>query len=127
MVFGNLTASSPYANANWWYHVAPIFRVGREAFVLDASLDARHPLPLEQWLLKMVPDRTAAKLSICNADVVDPEQDCTASETGWGLDYKSDQIDKFLGEEWNLLQSALGREPTDLLGDLPPWLVGRIE
>lgn len=121
LAFGNLTGASPFGTATWWYHVAPVFRVERRAYVLDASLDAAHPLPLEAWVLKMVRDRNSAQLSICNTEVTDPEGDCYASESGWDQQYKVGQIDYYLGEEWKLLQSALGKEPTDLLGELPPW------
>lgn len=121
MAFGNLTGVSPYGTATWWYHVAPVFRFEGKAYVLDASLDATRPLPLENWILLMAPSLSAAQLSICNADVTDPEGECNAIESGWDQEYKSGQVDFYLGEEWKLLQSVLGKEPTDLLGDLPPW------
>jgi hypothetical protein len=121
MAFGDLTGTTEYETVGWWYHVAPILRVGGASYVLDPSLDAHHPLELRAWLSKMASDPNATKVSICNADAVDPEGECYATQSNWDEGYKASQLELYLGEEWNLLRNYLNAEPTDLLGDHPPW------
>jgi hypothetical protein len=123
MVFGDLHGANAYSTATWWYHVAPVFRVEGVAYVLDPSIQPRAPMTLSAWVLSMVPDLQSAKGAICAPDVVDPEQDCAATSAFWEVGYEAQQTQFFLEQEWTALQTYLGgAEPTEILGDAPPWL-----
>ena len=124
MAFGDLRGDSAYGSVTWWFHVAPVVKVGSQSYVLDPSMDATHPLSLEEWTLRMAPV-SAAKLSICNADVVDPQQYCFSTEANWDTQYETEQLQLYLGLEWDKLQAALGVEPIGPLGDTPPWTQNR--
>ncbi|MBX3018724.1 MAG: hypothetical protein KF767_12600 [Bdellovibrionaceae bacterium] len=118
-VFGNLqvrTDFHPDGLVTWWYHVAPVVRVGNDVFVLDPSMDQYKPLPVAEWVRQM---DSAVDVSICSSHSYDPDSLC---------DYKAGSqarraiMDEnfFMIEEWNRVLD-LGRNPEYDLGDFPPW------
>ncbi len=137
-VFGNLRAltdNSPSGEVDWWYHVAPIVRVGETSFVLDPAIESKYPLEVNEWLRKMGVaaspyDFDGFKIAICSSHSYDPAAKCNFDKSDSGSnEYSSgknnstealeDQIE-FLDREWRR-QDELGRNPIQVLGDAPPW------
>ncbi len=120
--FGDLaveTDNSPDGIVQWWYHVAPLIVVDGKPYVLDPSIHPSAPLSLREWLESMG-DSSAIEVAICNAYTFSPDSSCLkapASEDNYAKQLGS----YFLSEEWSR-QSYLGRNPTDVLGEHPPWM-----
>lgn len=116
------TPNDPSGQVAWDWHVAAAVRVGSEVFVLDAAIEPRAPLRLEDWLLRLAPSLDAVKVVACSATAFDPATRClngTAHQTQRALDMERSAFAK----EW-ALQLLLGRDPEQVLGDAPPWLSG---
>lgn len=119
--FGNLnvaTKNSPAGTVTWWYHVAPILRVGDTVYVMDASIDPTAPLPVAEWTKRM--GGGEIRLSICTTHAYDPNSDCNAVSPTRHDQAIVDEV-TLLGMEWNRVQE-LGRNPENELGNLPPWV-----
>lgn len=122
-VFGDLYAStqnSPTGSISWWYHVALVYRVGSEAYVFDPALEAHHPLKLKDWNKLIGGEDTTLLYSICAADSYDPSADCI-HPIEEPSDYTLSIQKGFLESEWYRL-IELNRNPTEELGNNPPWL-----
>jgi len=119
-VFGDLevaTENSPYGRVGWWYHVAPIVEVDGDAWVLDPSIDPSGPLLFEDWVALQGDAEATAR--VCAPGVVTPVSTCFPVEAEVQVDQAT--IQWLFGIEWKR-QLDLGRDPTVVLGDTPPWL-----
>lgn len=120
--FGNLKVKTPYAVrgvVGWWYHVAPIVRVGDTKYVLDPSIEATRPLTLKEWLERMG-DPKRIKVSICGTGTYSPGDDCDKKTDG--LELRAERTERhYLSLEERELK-RLGKETISTLGDGPPWL-----
>jgi len=129
--FGNLcanTANSPSGEVAWWYHTAPIVRDAstNQTYVLDPSVNAENPLPVEKWMAE-ISSKTGAcadsnsKLelfNICNGYASSPDQFC---QDAYEVEDREMQRQlSFQGDE-RYRQTELGRVADDVLGDSPPW------
>lgn len=122
-VFGNLevaTANHPSGRVSWWYHTAPIVRVGGDVYVLDAAINPYEPMLVEDWILKQVPDITKAEVAYCKPYTYSPYSNCDSPQNSDDDQGIRDQK-LYLSYEWSR-QEQLGREPNDVLGLYPPWL-----
>lgn len=120
--FGNLvvaTTNHPSGSVSWWYHVAPIVRVGDEALVLDPALSPLAPMPLTAWLAAQSPDPDRLEAALCNADAYEAMGPCESATASVSRAAMTDQRG-FLNLEWRR-QEELGRDPTKVLGESPIW------
>lgn len=126
-VFGELEASSPNAiigrtpeqdgTVSWWFHVAPIARVGEKIFVFDAALEPRYPLEVEKWVSLMSPDPTGVKVAICDPHAYIPKSACRGVITDGAAESHQKS---YFEREWKRLLD-LARDPVRELGESPPW------
>jgi hypothetical protein len=120
--FGDLevhTANSPEGHVEWWYHIAPIVRLGADLFVLDPAIDPAAPLTLRAWLASQTNDVNKLTVAVCNAQAYDPDTACREATDAESAGAVSDQRG-YLRSEW-ARQVALGRDPTAVLGESPVW------
>lgn len=111
--FGNLKAKTAHHQSGWiywWYHVAPVVRVGNEILVLDPSINFDQPIPVQQWLTAM---NATPEIAICNTHSYDPNSDCNHLESDQ-LTRATQDLSGFLDLEWNRLVE-LGRDPQQYL------------
>lgn len=126
-IFGDLnvkTINSPSGQVGWWYHVAPIVRVGQQEFVLDPAINPDHVLPINEWIRAMRPEGNlnGIKFAICSSHSYVPSDICMAAEKSDGRAMIDQQA--FLPLEWDRL-IELKRDPKRELGEYPPWLAFR--
>lgn len=108
--FGNLRVKTPYSIrgvVGWWYHVAPIVRVGEKKFVLDPSIEFSRPLELEEWLDRMG-DVKRIKVAICGSGTYSPGDSCD-KETD-GMESRAEQVQKYYLSLEEKELSRLGKE-----------------
>jgi hypothetical protein len=120
-VFGNLRVKTPNASGGvvgWWFHVAPIVRVGDTKYVMDPAIEATKPLPLHEWLARMgKPGKI--KVAICGSGAYSPSDSC--EEKTDGLEFAAERtIKQYLKLEKEELR-RLGRNHELELGEHPPW------
>jgi len=122
--FGDLTVKTPNTRTgatSWWYHVAPIVQVKGQFYVLDAAIEPRYPLKLQDWLSRMSggqPNRL--EVAVCGSGTYMPADDCSQISDRIEQRAHGDQP-YFFELEWERLEE-LGRDPRKELGDEPPWL-----
>ena len=127
--FGSLKVSTPNVpegEVQWWYHVTAIYRDSAtdRVVVFDPAIFPSRPMPVEDWLLAMVPTLDAVKIAVCAAEAEEPNANCDEGEPGATEQLVAMLASQFLPWEWdNLL--ALGRRPERELGDAPPWANSR--
>lgn len=117
--FGGLavnTPNHPDGMVSWWYHVAPIVRVGTEYYVYDPAIEPQRPLKAQEWLKIM--NAPEAQISICSTNSYDPDSPCETTRS-YEQSARGDETN-FLSMEWTRLQ-YLGRSPEAELGERPPW------
>lgn len=122
--FGDLSAetvNSPDGSVQWWYHVAVIYRVGDQAYVLDPALNPKAPMTLQDWSSAIGGDKTPVTFAVCSKDTFDPDSDCFKPTALSAQDAESEQR-AYLDSEWQRLLE-LNRDPQKELGEFPPWLV----
>jgi hypothetical protein len=122
MVFGDLQGVSKYETVNWWFHVAPVFRVGAKAYVLDPSIEPKRPLELQEWVLRMSPSLEDVSGVFCRSNGVDPYQECELTSSNEDQEVAAGERQRYLEMEWNLMQTILGISPELILGEAPPWV-----
>lgn len=121
-VFGDLytlTPNHPNGSVSWWFHTAPLVKSEEgDLYVLDPAVDSLKPLLVEDWVaaIGLLSD---VEVSICSANSYDPRGACE-SETDSSAQAHRD-ISPFLRREWKR-QEQLKRDPSEVLGDKPPWL-----
>lgn len=121
--FGDLSAkteNSPYGSVQWWYHVAVIYRVGNQPYVLDPALDPKAPMTLNAWNSAINGGNDRVTFVVCSKDTFDPDGDCLKPNPISDTFAESEQRG-FLSLEWDRLLQ-LNREPQKELGEFPPWL-----
>lgn len=125
-IFGALSAPHPYGwdgDAGWWYHVAPIVRTSRDAFVIDPSVSPTQPLPVLSWIDSIAPQgRDSIEISLCAAESYAPDEGVTECFPPEAIDDASLDWDneQYLAIEWRFAILA-GADPELALGDSPPW------
>lgn len=125
-VFGDLSAPTPNhprGLVRWWYHVAPLYRVGDVAWVLDPSVEPLRPLTIAEWGQRVgdhgSQGQTSLGWSVCAGHAVDPFSDCLNPRVEEETTVKS-WISNYLHAERSRVVE-LGRAPNEVLGDFPPW------
>jgi len=123
-LFGDLridTSNLPRGWVTWSFHVAPIVQVDGEPWVIDPSIDPAAPLALADWIaMQVIPeDLYWARIAICDTNMYSTDDPCHGTTPDWPLG--QDDQDKLFAEEW-IRQGELGRDPSQVLGDAPPWL-----
>ncbi len=113
------TPNDPSGYVSWDWHVAAAVRVNGKVFVLDAAIEPSRPLPLEEWVLRLVPGLDKARGVICEPMAFDPATRCLGGKTHQ-TERALDLERKAFPEEWTL-QIKLGRNPEKVLGDDPLW------
>lgn len=108
--FGNLAAKTKFHRTgwvHWWYHVAPVVRVGMTVYVIDPSLDNEKPLLVEAWLGLM---HAVPEISLCRPHSYDPNSDCEHA-FGDQLERSRNDLGGFLKLEWSrVLELGLNPE-----------------
>ncbi len=121
-VFGSLrveTNNSPSGMVRWWYHVAPIVRVGDEVLVVDPALSPAEPLTLTDWALRQSNSLGSLRFALCEPYAYDPGSSCL--DPGEDSESRADAHQQtYLRREWSR-QIRLGRDPERVLGEEPPW------
>lgn len=119
--FGNLRVKTPNSRrgvVGWWYHVAPMVRVGNDQFVMDPSIEPTRPLTLNEWLGRMgKPERI--RIAVCGSGTYSPGDNCDKESDG--VEARAEYaVRQYLVLEKREL-TALGRNTSEELGDNPPW------
>jgi Glutaminase len=120
-IFGSLRAQTshhPDGEVEWWYHVVVGYKTARGLMVFDPSVDPREPLTLKAWSDSM--GDTNVTYSFCDRNSVDPDSTCVGGAPENPAKTAAYEQD-FLDQEWDR-QIELGRDPTRILGDEPPWI-----
>lgn len=122
--FGSLevkTDNHPEGVTRWWFHVAPVIRSKKngELYVMDAAVEARHPLPWKKWLLRQVRSLDDVEVALGDHNAYHPFY--LAFGGSDRLEEALDDQGVLLPYEWNR-QLELGRDPLHVLGDFPPWV-----
>lgn len=120
--FGDLsvrTANAPGGQVEWWYHVAPVVRVGTQNFVLDPAIEPTRPLTTEEWIARQTPTPESTLVALCGSGTYVPSDRCDLQSDGVEATAVEDERE-LLGPEWARVLS-LGRRPELELGDQPPW------
>jgi len=128
--FGELSVETPNVaegSVQWWYHVTPIYRDRSNGLVyaFDPSIEPSRPLPVDEWLKRMVPSLSFVRVVVCAPNTVEPNVDCLSGGSNVPEKFLALLRDQFLPQEWNNLAS-MGRDPYRELGEEPPWLSGDI-
>lgn len=122
--FGDLTVATnntPEGSVTWWYHVAPMVKVGNANFVLDPAISPETPLRLEEWLARMTPTESQEPLTVavCDGETYVPNSKCRGAENAY--ERALEEQEKYLDLEWQR-QLEMGRRPELVLGSYPPWV-----
>lgn len=123
-IFGDLSIKSLNSlsgEVTWWYHTAPIVRVGERLFVFDPSIEPSHPMSLMDWAQSQTRQLSSVKIAICSPETYVPSSQCGSPTPGEDKGAVED-LRSFLSSEWQR-QLDLGRNPVATLGDHPPWLL----
>lgn len=98
--FGNLMAKTKYEPSGWvkwWYHVAPIVRVGPTTYVIDPAIDSERALPVANWLRLM---NATPEVSVCRPHSYDPNSDCH---------HETSQVQRARRDLWGFLALEMKR------------------
>lgn len=111
-VFGNLAVRSPNhpeRMVRWWYHVAPVYRVGQQVFVIDPAVEPRRPLTVMEWRERISEESDIRQFALCQTHAFDPDDSC---DTPKAIDreYLEDYQRQFQNFEWDRIL-RLGRDP----------------
>jgi len=120
---GLATDNDPSGKVQWSHPVAPVVRVGSELMVLDPALNAAAPLPIADWIRRF---NRGQQVDVALCRDIEVGDGCFAAAPvaphsppiPAGRD---DIMHTRLATEWRV-QEILGRDPTRVLGDCPPWL-----
>ncbi|MEE6251184.1 MAG: protein-glutamine glutaminase family protein [Bdellovibrionota bacterium] len=122
-IFGNLNVKTPFSKSgsvSWWYHVAPIVRVGKRVFVLDPAMEMNHPLDYREWAARQVKDARYKEttFSICSPNTYVPNSNCENEQYNFTKMATNAQLRYLSAERSNL--KNLGYS-LDMIKDKPPW------
>ena len=87
-----------------------------EYYVLDPAIEPSGPLPLRAWILRQV--RNVGDVTLCVCAPHSPNSSCTHPGDSTSQSARDQQT--YLRWEWSR-QRELGRDPTVVLGEHPPW------
>ena len=121
LIFGDLNAKTPYEDVQWVYHVAPLFKVNSQPFIIDPSMNFNRPLTIPEWVLRMTDSVDNPAYALCSSYTVAPTDNCDLSSDPWDPSDRRGILENYLGLEWTNLKDLLGRPPSDVLGSQPPW------
>jgi hypothetical protein len=125
-IFGELSFSNKFQQMTWWYHVAPVYRLGNQVYVLDPALNPSAPLKLQDWILSMTKSMTDSTYALCEAGAFNPYDECSLAQSTWDIGDRTSTLQDYLGREWEGLEEILGTSPSGILGEHPPWQFGVI-
>jgi Glutaminase len=111
-VFGNLAVRSqnhPDRVVRWWYHVAPVYRVGSTVYVLDPAIEPRRPLTVLEWRARVSEESDIRQFALCNTHSFDPDDGCDQAKP-MDDDYLEDYQRQYQNFEWDRIL-YLGRDP----------------
>ncbi|MBO9666741.1 MAG: hypothetical protein J7501_07985, partial [Bdellovibrio sp.] len=100
--FGELsvdTKNSPAGSVHWWYHVAVIYRVGSQPYVLDPAINPKQPMKISEWDAAIGGTHTKVNYAICSKDTFDPDQECLNPSPMSEATAESEQRN-YLPDEW---------------------------
>ena len=121
-IFGNLTVKTPNApggTVSWWYHVVPVIGFQGRPLIFDPAIQTAEPIELKDWILSMTSNPETVSVSLCHPETYAPASSCARGDsTAQDSAIRDEQ--RYLREEWERMQT-LGRNPQQVLGDLPPW------
>ena len=115
---GNLGLDTPNdvsGKVRWPGHVAPLVRVDDQLIVLDPAVDPTGPLPLSEWLSRITLPGSSSEFALCQE--YNLSADCFAATPA---PLTPLPLDNLLRAEW-LSEKMLGRDPSQTLGECPPW------
>ncbi|MFN8847979.1 MAG: protein-glutamine glutaminase family protein [Bdellovibrionales bacterium] len=111
-VFGNLAVRSqnhPDQIVRWWYHVAPVYRVGSTVYVLDPAIEPRRPLTVLEWRQRVSEESDIRQFALCSTHSFDPDDGCDQPRQ-LDDDYLEDYQRQYQNFEWDRIL-YLGRDP----------------
>jgi len=117
------TVNDPQGFVKWTGHVAPVVRVGGDLMVLDPALAPDGPLEISSWISRF-DHGDAVDVALCrDSSIVDGCFEASpVTPAAPRLPLRGDDtLYTRLTTEWSV-QEVLGRDPTRVLGDCPPWL-----
>ena len=122
-IFGDLyveTENSPEGRVDWWYHTAPLIKFAEDVYVFDPAINSSGVTEIKKWIQKQSVTLSEAELSVCDANAYEPGEACEGSD--------SDEDTALQHAPWYLQlererQVELQRNPEEVLGEHPPWLV----
>lgn len=109
----------PGGSVEWGFHVAPVVLSQGALTVLDPALDPHAPMPVEDWLLTMLPTVADAGVAICGPYALLPDSSCWNSPASNDKRVYYDE-NPLMVKEWSMVE-RLGYDPEEVLGDTPPW------
>lgn len=121
-IFGSLevqTDNSPSGSVTWWYHTAPVVRIGGQVYVFDPAINPQGPTPVRDWVMAQTSDIDDVKLSYCAPSTYHPGSSCDKPAEYEDAEALS-TMKSFLRYEWDR-QIELNRDPAQILGEQPPW------
>lgn len=111
-VFGDLSVRTKNAPGNlvrWWYHVAPIYRVGKMVYVLDPAIEPRRPLTVLEWRERVSEESDVRNFSLCSQHTFEPDDNCQ-KPTPLSMEFLTDYQRQFQSYEWERIV-RMGRDP----------------
>jgi hypothetical protein len=111
-VFGNLAVRSqnhPERVVRWWYHVAPVYRVGNTVYVLDPAIEPRRPLTVLEWRERVSEESDIRQFALCNTHSFDPDDGCDQAKP-LADDFLEDYQRQYQNFEWDRIL-YMGRDP----------------
>lgn len=117
-LFGKLHLQSANAltpDIGFWFHTAPAVKnESGEILVFDISLDPNGPMPLNEWIMRLQPEKSEYRISVCHPDTHEPTDSCGAGRSNV-LEAAHIEVQGLLTQEWNRLLK-LNRDPIRWLG-----------
>lgn len=109
----------------WWYHIANVFRLGAQVYVMDPVINSQNPVSLEEWV-EVLSGEKQAEFAICNALTLTAGSYCFKKDPAKVWDFGSeDQLapeilekedtNKYLIEEWERLLEKGVKNPDEIL------------
>lgn len=109
----------------WWYHIANVFRLGAQVYVMDPVINSQNPVSLEEWV-EAVGGESQTELALCNGLTLNAGSFCFKKDPAKVWDFGSkDQIapeilekedtNKYLIEEWERLLEKGIKNPDEVL------------
>jgi hypothetical protein len=94
-------------------------RVANRGYVLDAAIEPRRPLTVEEWTQRVTTNIDGLTGAVCDYAAFQPDSPCFGG-SDWATGTAIATQQSTFADEWDL-QLALGRDPQHSLGDSPPW------